>query len=128
MTNAMPSVRPRVPHFSSGPCAKRPGWTAQNLSDALLGRSHRSKPGKAKLKRAIDLTREVLRVPADYRTAVLLADVEDFSYKEIAGMLNVPIGTVMSRLSRGRKLLREQLSELARSYGIGRAGEEGRGA
>ncbi len=67
-------------------------------------------------------------MPTDYRTAVLLADVEDFSYKEIAGMLNVPIGTVMSRLSRGRKLLREQLSELARSYGIGRAGEEGRGA
>src|SRR5580692_9354079 len=73
MTNAMPSVRPRVPHFSSGPCAKRPGWTAQNLSDALLGRSHRSKPGKAKLKRAIDLTREVLRVPADYRIGIVPA-------------------------------------------------------
>jgi RNA polymerase sigma-70 factor (ECF subfamily) len=54
--------------------------------------------------------------------------VEEFSYKEIAAMLNVPIGTVMSRLSRGRRILREQLSELAQSYGIGRAGEEGRGA
>jgi RNA polymerase sigma-70 factor (ECF subfamily) len=75
-----------------------------------------------------EILRALDRVPTDYRTAVLLADVEDFSYKEIAGMLNVPIGTVMSRLSRGRKLLREQLSELARSYGIGRAGEEGRGA
>jgi phosphoserine aminotransferase len=73
MTAAMPAVRPRVPHFSSGPCAKRPGWTAQNLSDALLGRSHRSKPGKAKLKRAIDLTREVLRVPADYRIGIVPA-------------------------------------------------------
>jgi RNA polymerase sigma-70 factor (ECF subfamily) len=62
------------------------------------------------------------RLPADYRAAVLLADVEEFSYKEIAEMLGVPIGTVMSRLSRGRKLLREQLSELARSYGIGKGG------
>ena len=69
----MPSVRPRVPHFSSGPCAKRPGWTSQALSGALLGRSHRSKPGKAKLKRAIDLTREVLRVPADYRIGIVPA-------------------------------------------------------
>jgi len=75
-----------------------------------------------------EILRALDRVPADYRTTVLLADVEEFSYKEIAGMLNVPIGTVMSRLSRGRKMLREHLSELARSYGIGRAGEEGRSA
>jgi phosphoserine aminotransferase len=73
MTVAMPAVRPSVPHFSSGPCAKRPGWTPQNLNDALLGRSHRSKPGKAKLKRAIDLTREILRVPADYRVGIVPA-------------------------------------------------------
>ena len=51
-----PGVRPAIPHFSSGPCAKRPGWTLQALTDAVLGRSHRSKSGKAKLKRAIDLT------------------------------------------------------------------------
>ena len=68
-----PTVRPRVPHFSSGPCAKRPGWSLQALSDAFLGRSHRSKPGKAKLKRAIDLTREVLQVPADYRIGIVPA-------------------------------------------------------
>ena len=73
MTIAKPSVRPRVPHFSSGPCAKRPGWTPQALADAFVGRSHRSKPGKAKLKRAIDLTREVLRVPADYRIGIVPA-------------------------------------------------------
>jgi phosphoserine aminotransferase len=73
MMTAMPSVRPHVPHFSSGPCAKRPGWTSEALSGALLGRSHRSKPGKAKLKRAIDLTREVLRVPADYRIGIVPA-------------------------------------------------------
>lgn len=75
-----------------------------------------------------EILRALDRVPADYRATVLLADVEEFSYREIAGLLNVPIGTVMSRLSRGRKLLREQLSELARSYGIGPAGQEGRGA
>src|SRR6516165_6882946 len=73
MTSAIPSVRPRVPHFSSGPCAKRPGWNLQNLSGAFLGRSHRSKTGKAKLKRAIDLTREVLQVPADYRIGIVPA-------------------------------------------------------
>jgi phosphoserine aminotransferase len=69
----MPGVRPRVPHFSSGPCAKRPGWSLQALSGAFVGRSHRSKPGKAKLKRAIDLTREVLQVPADYRIGIVPA-------------------------------------------------------
>ena len=73
MTNVMPSVRPRVPHFSSGPCAKRPGWSLQTLTDAALGRSHRAKIGKAKLKRAIDLTREVLQVPADYRIGIVPA-------------------------------------------------------
>ena len=73
MTLTTPSMRPKVPHFSSGPCAKRPGWTSQNLNDALLGRSHRSKPGKAKLKRAIDLTREILQVPADYRIGIVPA-------------------------------------------------------
>jgi phosphoserine aminotransferase len=68
-----PAVRPSVPHFSSGPCAKRPGWTPQNLKDAALGRSHRAKIGKAKLKLAIDLTREVLGVPADYRIGIVPA-------------------------------------------------------
>src|SRR5215831_5809211 len=69
----MPSVRPSVPHFSSGPCAKRPGWSLQTLTDAVLGRSHRSKIGKAKLKRAIDLTRELLGVPADFRIGIVPA-------------------------------------------------------
>ena len=68
-----PGVRPVIPHFSSGPCAKRPGWSLQALTDAVLGRSHRSKIGKAKLKRAIDLTREVLEAPADYRIGIVPA-------------------------------------------------------
>lgn len=63
------------------------------------------------------------RVPSDFRSVVLLVDVEEFAYKEVAEILSVPIGTVMSRLSRGRKLLRTQLSGVARSYGIGEKGE-----
>src|SRR6201987_383012 len=73
MTAAKPAQRPTAPHFSSGPCAKRPGWTPENLKDAALGRSHRAKIGKNKLKLAIDLTREVLEVPADYRIGIVPA-------------------------------------------------------
>jgi phosphoserine aminotransferase len=73
MTATKPGVRPAIPHFSSGPCAKRPGWSLQALTDAALGRSHRAKIGKAKLKRAIDLTREILQVPADYRIGIVPA-------------------------------------------------------
>src|SRR6266542_1228289 len=73
MTVAKPASRQNVPHFSSGPCAKRPGWNAQNLKDAALGRSHRAKIGKAKLERAIELTREILEVPAGYRIGIVPA-------------------------------------------------------
>jgi phosphoserine aminotransferase len=69
----MPAARPRAPFFSSGPCAKRPGWSLQNLNTESLGRSHRAKLGKARLKLAIDLTREVLAVPADYRIGIVPA-------------------------------------------------------
>ena len=60
---ARPEARPARNHFSSGPCAKRPGWSPDILADAVLGRSHRSKPGKARLQLAIDRTRAVLQVP-----------------------------------------------------------------
>src|SRR5881227_723951 len=70
---AMPTVRPSVPHFSSGPCAKRPGWTLQALKDAFLARSHRAKGGKAKLKRAIEESRAVLEVPADFLIGIVPA-------------------------------------------------------
>ncbi|MDR3462164.1 MAG: phosphoserine transaminase [Beijerinckiaceae bacterium] len=73
MVYARPGARPVNPRFSSGPCAKRPGWSFQALEGALLGRSHRSAAGKAKLKQAIDLTREILEVPADYRIAIVPA-------------------------------------------------------
>ncbi|HEV2364808.1 MAG TPA: phosphoserine transaminase [Caulobacteraceae bacterium] len=66
-----PAMRPARPFFSSGPCAKRPGWSPQALSGAVLGRSHRSGVGKAKLKAAIDQTRALLELPADYRVGIV---------------------------------------------------------
>ena len=68
---AKPAMRPARPEFSSGPCAKRPGWTPENLQNAVLGRSHRSKLGKARLKEAIDRTREVLEVPDDFLIGIV---------------------------------------------------------
>ena len=73
MSQNKPAVLPKNPNFSSGPCAKRPGWSLEALKDAPLGRSHRAKIGKAKLKLSIDLTREVLQVPADYRIGIVPA-------------------------------------------------------
>jgi len=68
------------------------------------------------------------RIPEDFRVVILMVDVEEFAYKDAAEILSIPIGTIMSRLSRGRKLLREQLAAVAQSYGIGRAPEEGQQA
>src|ERR1043166_1100734 len=73
MTGSKPAVRPARPFFSSGPCAKRPGWTPEVLSGALLGRSHRSRDGKARLKDAIARTRALLGIPADYRVGIVPA-------------------------------------------------------
>ncbi len=73
MSTAMPGTRPVNPRFSSGPCAKRPGWTLDGLQDAALGRSHRSSIGKSKLKLAIDKTRAILGVPDDYRIGIVPA-------------------------------------------------------
>jgi phosphoserine aminotransferase len=68
-----PGVRPARPYFSSGPCAKRPGWSAQDLGTETLGRSHRAKLGKARLKEAIDRTRALLEAPDDYRIGIVPA-------------------------------------------------------
>jgi phosphoserine aminotransferase len=70
-TPAAPTTRPATPHFSSGPCAKFPGWSPALLSGALLGRSHRSAEGKERLRRAIDLTREVLEVPEGHLIGIV---------------------------------------------------------
>src|SRR5579862_2684482 len=68
-----PGLRPADARFSSGPTKKRPGWNLNSLEGALLGRSHRSKPGKAKLKEAIDRTRALLGVPTDFKIAIVPA-------------------------------------------------------
>ena len=68
-----PQLRPRVPNFSSGPCAKRPGWTPDALRDACIGRSHRSKAGKAKLAEVLDRSRAILGIPDDYRIGIVPA-------------------------------------------------------
>ena len=73
MTDKKPALRPACANFSSGPCAKFPGWTPDKLKNAVTGRSHRSSLGKARLKKAIDLTREVLEVPADYKIGIVPA-------------------------------------------------------
>ncbi len=72
-STAKPAVRPADPRFSSGPTKKRPGWSTDALKDATLGRSHRAKPGKAKLKEAIDRTRAVLGVPDTHKIAIVPA-------------------------------------------------------
>ncbi|ODT68829.1 MAG: phosphoserine aminotransferase [Pelagibacterium sp. SCN 63-23] len=82
-----PAVKPANPNFSSGPCAKRPGWTVDALANALVGRSHRSKPGKARIQRAIDLTRELLEVPADYRIGIVPASDTGAMEMAMWGML-----------------------------------------
>ncbi|MFN3077594.1 MAG: phosphoserine transaminase, partial [Alphaproteobacteria bacterium] len=71
--SSRPTVRPGNPNFSSGPCAKRPGWSVQSLTPALIGRSHRAKPGKARLQELIDRTRALLGIPADWRIGIVPA-------------------------------------------------------
>jgi phosphoserine aminotransferase len=112
MTSAMPSVRPVVPHFSSGPCAKRPGWSIQNLSSAFVGRSHRSKPGKARLKRAIDLTREVLQVPADYRIGIVPASDTGAIEMALWSLLGTQLVTMLAWESFGEGWVNDVAKEL----------------
>jgi phosphoserine aminotransferase len=68
-----PAIRPKNPYFSSGPCPKRPGWSTKALDDALLGRSPRSTPGKAKLLEVIEQSKSILQMPEDWRLAIVPA-------------------------------------------------------
>lgn len=70
---SQPSQRPQRPYFSSGPCSKRPGWNLEALNNALVGRSHRSGPGKARLKEVIDRTKSILGIPEDYLCGIVPA-------------------------------------------------------
>ena len=84
--------------------------------------------GDPDLARSGEILKALDQLPANYRQVVMLTDVEEFDYKEAAEILSIPIGTIMSRLSRGRRLLREALAGTARSYGIGKTYTEGQGA
>ena len=112
MTVAMPAMRPKVPHFSSGPCAKRPGWSPQALDRALLGRSHRSKPGRAKLKRAIDLTAEILQVPPDYRIGIVPASDTGAVEMALWSMLGARPVTMLAWESFGEGWVNDVVKEL----------------
>ena len=112
MANPMPGVRPAIPHFSSGPCAKRPGWSLQALTDAALGRSHRAKLGKGKLKRAIDLTREVLQVPAGYRIGIVPASDTGAIEMAMWSLLGARPVTMMAWESFGEGWVNDVLKEL----------------
>jgi len=112
MANPMPGVRPAIPHFSSGPCAKRPGWSLQALTGAALGRSHRAKLGKGKLKHAIDLTREVLQVPAGYRIGIVPASDTGAIEMAMWSLLGARPVTMMAWESFGEGWVNDVLKEL----------------
>ena len=125
MAIAKPGLRPAIPHFSSGPCAKRPGWSLQALTDAALARSHRAKLGKGKLKRAIDLTREILEVPADYRIGIVPASDTGAVEMALWSMLGARPVTMLAWESFGegwvgdvqKELKLKQLTVLKAPYG-----------
>jgi phosphoserine aminotransferase len=111
-TSAKPAKRPSVPHFSSGPCAKRPAWSMSALAHAAVGRSHRSKLGKAKLKRAIDLTREVLEVPASYRIGIVPGSDTGAVEMALWSLLGARPVTVLAWESFGQGWLTDVVKEL----------------
>lgn len=112
MIDHKPEARPANPRFSSGPCPKPPGWTPSGLPVDLLGRSHRSRPGKARLERLIDLTREVLRVPDDYRVGIVPASDTGAVEMALWSLLGCRRVDVLAWESFGREWLNDVVSEL----------------
>ena len=110
--NTVPSVRPARPYFSSGPCAKRPGWSASNLDTEVLGRSHRSKLGKARLKLAIDLTRKVLQVPDNHRIAIVPASDTGAVEMALWSMLGARKATMLAWESFGEGWVTDVVKQL----------------
>ncbi len=86
---ARPDMRPANPNFSSGPCAKRPGWSPAVLKNALVGRSHRSKPAKARIAKALALTRQLLEIPDDYLVGIVPASDTGAMEMAMWGLLGV---------------------------------------
>ena len=98
MVTTKPATRPTNPRFSSGPCAKPPTWKLSDLADAPLGRSHRAAVGKSKLAEAIDLTREILGVPDDYRIGIVPASDSGAYEMAMWSLLGKPRGLPVERL------------------------------
>jgi phosphoserine aminotransferase len=113
MTKTKPAVRPARPHFSSGPCAKRPGWSPENLETAPLGRSHRSKVGKARLKEAIDRTRALLGVPDEYRIGIVPASDTGAVEMAMWSMLGARPVDMLAWESFGRGWITDAVKQLA---------------
>ncbi|HSK42167.1 MAG TPA: phosphoserine transaminase [Arenibaculum sp.] len=107
-----PTLRPRTSHFSSGPCAKRPGWTIDALSGALVGRSHRSKEGKAKLAQAIELSRAVLGIPAGYRIGIVPASDTGAVEMALWNLLGARAVTVLAWESFGKDWVTDVTKQL----------------
>jgi phosphoserine aminotransferase len=112
VSNTKPALRPTNPSFSCGPCAKRPGWTPASLDAALVGRSHRSPEGRARLRAAIDKTRAVLRLPADYRVAIVPGSDTGAFEMCLWSMLGARGVDVLAWESFGKVWLGDVLSEL----------------
>ncbi|QPQ54804.1 phosphoserine transaminase [Allosphingosinicella flava] len=113
MTEAIkPGSKPARPYFSSGPCAKPPGWSPEKLALASLGRSHRSKLGKARLHHAIELTRKVLEVPSDYRIAIVPASDTGAVEMALWSMLGARPVTLMAWESFGEGWVTDAVKQL----------------
>ncbi len=107
-----PTIKPRVTHFSSGPCAKRPGWSVSQLEKACVGRSHRSEAGKAKLAEVIERSKKILGVPADYRLGIVPASdtgAVEMALWSLLGKLPVDI---LAWESFGQEWVKDVLDEL----------------
>ena len=113
-----PGARPARPYFSSGPCAKRPGWSPEKLGTATLGRSHRAKLGKSRLKEAIDRTRAVLEVPADYRIGIVPASDTGAFEMAMWSMLGARPVTMLAWESFGEGWVTDAVKQLKLDAGV----------
>ncbi|HEY9622299.1 MAG TPA: phosphoserine transaminase [Crinalium sp.] len=107
-----PTTKPRIPYFSSGPCAKRPGWAASNLQNACVGRSHRSEDGKAKLADVIERSKKILGVPADYRLGIVPASDTGAVEMALWSLLGQRPVDILAWESFGQEWVKDVLDEL----------------
>jgi phosphoserine aminotransferase len=121
LTTTPPQARPARPYFSSGPCAKRPGWSADKLDTQVLGRSHRSKLGKARLKHAIDLTRDVLQVPDTHRIGIVPASDTGAVEMALWSMLGARPVTLLAWESFGEGWVTDVVKQLKLDAGVMKA-------